>query len=140
MIGLHESPYLPNNHHSLLSTGQARESGVWCDNVLKRHGGGQCLRASSDEDEVVTLDLDVDQGLLKLDLSYPTDDEFKNLPVVWLTSPGPWNPEVLDDDNTVQMSNLLQDQYGTLLVRLGQPKKITSQRSFNSEPSVLFIL
>ena len=34
LLGLHEAPYLPNNRHSLLSTGQCRENGIWCDDML----------------------------------------------------------------------------------------------------------
>ena len=39
LMGFHESPHLPNNECSLLSTGQTREAGIWLSDVLKRHGG-----------------------------------------------------------------------------------------------------
>ena len=41
LLGLHEAPYLKNNEHGLLSTGQAREHGTCVDDTLRCHGGGQ---------------------------------------------------------------------------------------------------
>ena len=45
LIGLHESGSLPENEHSLVSTGQARENGTYLDDHLHRHGGDQSIWA-----------------------------------------------------------------------------------------------
>ena len=44
LIGVHEAPYLGADTTSLLSTAQARESGIWVDDHLMRHGGKQLIR------------------------------------------------------------------------------------------------
>jgi hypothetical protein len=97
LIGLHEAPYLENNNGSLLSTGQARENGVWIDDVLKRHGGSQKLVATDESGTPVPIPFDATNGLFQIHLRYPTDDEVDSLPIVWLTSNEvPWDPTVLD--------------------------------------------
>ena len=97
LIGLHEAPYLENNAGSLLSTGQARENGVWINDVLKHHGGNQRLVAEDENGAMVAIPFGVKQGLFQIHLRYPTEDEVESLPIVWLTSNEvPWNPEVLD--------------------------------------------
>ena len=103
LLGLHESPHLPNNDGSLLSTGQTREAGIWLSDVLKRHGGDQRLVAPvEDADYHADLDLEVKDGLLAIECHYPTDDEWNTLPRVWLTSNEvPWDPSILDVDDDV---------------------------------------
>ena len=97
LIGLHEAPYLENNGGSLLSTGQAREHGVWIDDVLQRHGGHQKLVATDESGSMVCIPFEATNGLFQIPLRYPTDDEVENLPIVWLTSNEvPWDPTVLD--------------------------------------------
>lgn len=40
--------------------------------------------------------LECENGLLAMKLSYPTDEEVKTLPTVWLTNDNPWDPCLLD--------------------------------------------
>jgi hypothetical protein len=97
LLGLNEAPYLPDNSGSLLSTGQAREYGVWVNDVLKRHGGEQCMIAQDDAGNKVSIPFEVEQGLFQVKLRRPTEDEVNTLPVVWLTSKDDvWDPSVLD--------------------------------------------
>jgi len=98
LLGLRESPHLPHNKHSLLSTGQSHEFGVWVGDVLKRHGGDQCIRAQTKNGEIGYFELSTSQELLKLDLQYPTNTEMEFLPTVWLPSDKLWDPTVLDDE------------------------------------------
>ena len=102
LLGMHESCYLQNNEHSLLSTNQGREAGTWIDDVMKRHGGTERIVADVEtwDGETMDVDLEVQDGLLKFGCVYPTDDEMETLPRVWLTSnEQPWDPSVLDDDS-----------------------------------------
>ena len=99
LIGLNEAPHLPYTQHSLLSTGQAREYGVWVGDVLKRHGGDQRVVAKGEDDNMVHLYLDAKNGLLVLPTRYPTDEEMSSLPTIWLTADSPWNPMTLDDES-----------------------------------------
>jgi len=86
LLGLHEAPYLPDNSISLLSTSQARENGVWVDDVLSRHGGRQLIRATDAEGNPYDFPLELRSGLMELTLRYPTETERESLPIVWLTS------------------------------------------------------
>ena len=104
LIGLHEAPYLQENAGSLLSTGQAREYGVWINDVLARHGGEQRLCAADEAGTMVAIPFDVENGLFHIPLRYPTDDEMESLPIVWLTSNEvPWDPTVLDQSGTLML-------------------------------------
>lgn len=92
LVGLHKSPHLVHNKHSLVSTGQSCEHGVWIG-----HGGDQQVAVAKAEDGTAfDYDLGVDNGLMDIKLSYPTDDEYKNLPVVWLMGDQAWDPHTLD--------------------------------------------
>ena len=99
LLGLHESPHLEHNKHSLVSTGQSREHGVWIGDVLRRHGGDQRIVAKAEDGTAFDYDLGVENGLMDIKLTYPTDDEMETLPTVWLTSDQPWDPRVLDDED-----------------------------------------
>ena len=100
MLGVHNAAIMPNNSGSLLSTGQAREHGVWLNDVLERHGGEQRLVAMDDEDNAVSVPFEVERGLFQIRLRKPTEDELNDLPTVWLTSnETTWDPSVLDEDN-----------------------------------------
>ena len=59
------------------------------------------------------MNLEVNQGLLKMDLSYPTDDEFNNLPIIWLTSPEPWEPKCLDEDDGTRILSPYKEDMNT---------------------------
>ena len=68
---------------------------------MKYHGGTQRIVAAVEgwDGETVDWEFEVKEGLLKFDLTYPTDDELESLPKVWLTNgERPWDPTVLDDD------------------------------------------
>ena len=87
LLGLHESPYLETNEGSLLSMNQTREAGIWLLDVLKRHGGDQRLVAPvENSDQMVDLNLEVKDGLLAVECSYPTTKDIDELPRVWLTN------------------------------------------------------
>lgn len=110
-MGLHEALHLPDTKHSLLSTGQACEHGVWLSDVLKRHGGDQRLAVPFfDSKEMFDVDLEARNELLNLATRYPTEDELENLPVVWLTSGyQPWDPYVLDSNDGVILPSYNHD-------------------------------
>ena len=100
LLGLHESPYLENNHGSLLSTNQTREAGIWLSDILHRHGGDQRLVAPIEgQDYMLDMQLEVQDGLLGIECSFPSDQDLDELPRVWLTSnETPWDPSVLDNN------------------------------------------
>ena len=103
LLGLHEAPYLEINEGSLLSTGQSREAGVWLSDVLKRNGGAQRLVAPvENSDEKIDLNLEVKDGLLFIQCSYPSEKDLNDLPRVWLTNDEvPWDPKVLEEEDTI---------------------------------------
>ena len=100
LIGVHEAPYLSENSTSLLSINQAREHGVWVDDLLLRYGGRQLIKALDTDGNEVEIPLDLHSGLLGVELRSPTEAELDSLPVVWLTSNlEPWDPSVVHGDD-----------------------------------------
>ena len=100
LMGMHESPYLETNKGSLISTNQAREAGIWIADVLCRHGGDQRLVAPiENRSDMLDLELDVKDGLLGVECTYPSDSDLDELPRVWLTSNKvPWDSSILDQE------------------------------------------
>ena len=88
LLGMHEAAELKNNESSLISTNQSREAGTWVDDVMKRHGGTQMIVAQVEgwDNKTMEFDLEAEDGLLKLECHYPTDEEMATLLRVWLTS------------------------------------------------------
>jgi hypothetical protein len=105
LLGLHEASYLENNEGSLLSTNQFWEAGVWLADVLRRHGGDQRLVAPvENSEEMLDMDLQVKDGLLAIECSYPSNDELHDLPRVWLTgNEVPWDPTILDEEGNIKV-------------------------------------
>ena len=109
LIGLHEAPYLESNPGSLLSTGQARENGVWINDILTRHGGEQRLCAQDENGTMIAIPFNAENGLFHIKLKFPTDNEIETLPIVWLTSnESPWDPQVLDECNSLVLPSMIQ--------------------------------
>eukprot|EP00957_Ditylum_brightwellii_P092559 7048607-Ditylum_brightwellii.AAC.1 len=80
LSGLHEAPYLENNEGSLPSTNKSWEAGVWLADVLHRHGGDQRLIAPvENSEEMLDINLQVKDGLLAIECSYPSNDDLRNL-------------------------------------------------------------
>ena len=63
LLGMHKAPYLRNNTHGLLSTGQAQEFGMLVDNTLCRYGGGQCVAGQDEHGYSYSFNLDVTDRL-----------------------------------------------------------------------------
>ena len=55
--------------------------------------------AKAEDGSAFDYNFGVDNGLMEIKLSYPTDDEYHNLPVVWLTGDQPWDPRLLDSED-----------------------------------------
>ena len=92
IIQLNEAPLLQNGTNSLLSTTQARESGIVVDDIAKRHGGCQMIQADA---QVIPLKLQ--RALLYTPVREPTTWELDNLPRVMLTADQPWDPSTISD-------------------------------------------
>ena len=123
LLGLHEAPYLETNESSLLSTGQSREAGIWISDVLRRHGGDQCLVAPVEgTEEMIDLDLEVKDGLLALECHYPSDKDLQDLPRVWLTNNEvPWDPNVLEEDTSITVPSCWDGESEFLLATNTKP-------------------
>ena len=67
-----------------------------------QHSGTQPIvgQMEGSNGETVGFSLEADEGLLKCNCYYPTDNEIATLPRVWLTSSEKsWDPAVLDNDS-----------------------------------------
>ena len=86
-----------------MSTNHSREAGIWLSDIMKRHGEDQRLVAPvENSNEMLDMPLDIKDGLLVIECSYPSEDDMKNLHRVWLTSNElPWDPSILEDDSGI---------------------------------------
>ena len=78
--------------NTLLSTFQARDSGVYIDDRAKRHGGSSYIGV----DDYV-LPLEVRGALQTLPIRKPTELELKECLMIELTSDAPWHPDLMQD-------------------------------------------
>ena len=69
-----------NLHHS-------RANKVKIDDVARNEGGEQCIRIKDHTGNCMTILLEFNDDIMKLDLREPTDDELLALRVNWLTPP-----------------------------------------------------
>eukprot|EP00957_Ditylum_brightwellii_P049756 3773090-Ditylum_brightwellii.AAC.1 len=50
------------------------------------------------------MDLEVKDGLLAIECSYPSGDDLHDLPRVWLTgNEVPWDPTILDEESSIRV-------------------------------------
>eukprot|EP00957_Ditylum_brightwellii_P013190 996028-Ditylum_brightwellii.AAC.1 len=50
------------------------------------------------------MDLEVKDGFLAIECSYPSDSNLCDLPRVWLTgNEAPWDPTILDEESDVRV-------------------------------------
>eukprot|EP00957_Ditylum_brightwellii_P128468 9798647-Ditylum_brightwellii.AAC.1 len=55
-------------------------------------------------EEMLDMDLEVKDGLLAIEYSYPSNDELHELPRVWLTgNEVPWDPIILDEESNISL-------------------------------------
>eukprot|EP00957_Ditylum_brightwellii_P174242 13265590-Ditylum_brightwellii.AAC.1 len=51
------------------------------------------------------MDLQVKDALLATECSYPSSDDLRDLPRVWLTgNEAPWDPTILDEESDIKVS------------------------------------
>lgn len=77
--------------------------GSIADQLSRHTRGDQQIVAKYNEGGFFDNPLEATNGLLAMNLSYPTDQELENLPCVWLTVDDLWGPVVLLDKNGVQI-------------------------------------
>eukprot|EP00957_Ditylum_brightwellii_P021250 1602940-Ditylum_brightwellii.AAC.1 len=50
------------------------------------------------------MDLEVKDGILAIECSYPSNDDLHYLPRVWLMrNEFPWDPTILDEENNIRV-------------------------------------
>ena len=76
------------------SKGQMEHFGMLVDDTSRRAGGRQCVVTT----EGYVIPLHVREGLPRIDMRAPTDEELDKYPHVFITSDAPWNPAVLDTE------------------------------------------
>ena len=92
IIFLHNYAYY-GKYKTIHSAAQIDHYNNKVDDRSARVGGKQCITTN----DGYVIPLDIVQGLPYMKMEPHTDDEFKTLPHVVLTSPGVWNPEVVDN-------------------------------------------
>eukprot|EP00957_Ditylum_brightwellii_P065924 4999584-Ditylum_brightwellii.AAC.1 len=105
-LELHEALYLENNEGSLLSPNQSCEAGIWLAGMLHYHGRDQRLVALVEQsEEMLDIYLQVKDGLLTIECSYPSDNDLHDLPRVWLigNEAPSWDPTTLDEESDIRV-------------------------------------
>ena len=83
---------------SLLCVNQCREFGTMIDECAKHYGGSQFMIVRDSENDYV-IPFEYFNGLTILPHEYPTDKDFKTLPVIDISDPKiPWNPKKVGHD------------------------------------------
>eukprot|EP00957_Ditylum_brightwellii_P127181 9697406-Ditylum_brightwellii.AAC.1 len=55
-------------------------------------------------EEMLDMDLEVKDGLLVIECSYPSNDDLHDLPRVWLTgNEAPWDSTILDEESSIRV-------------------------------------
>ena len=68
--------------------------GIMIDNTSQSAGGKQCIITP----EGYTIPLHIRNGLPRMDMSIPTDNDMDKYPHMFITADVPWNPSVLDNE------------------------------------------
>ena len=74
-------------YESLWNSHHLRANKVKVDDVARNEGGEQCIRIKDHTGNWMTIPLEFNDDIMKLDLREPTDDELLALRVNWLTPP-----------------------------------------------------
>ena len=78
------------------SKGQLEHFGAIVDDTSRTAGGRQCIITT----EGYVIPISIRDGLPRIDMRPPTDEEISQLPAVYLTSDTSWDPRVLDNECT----------------------------------------
>ena len=86
---------MPKNDVSLIITIQTREYGLEICDKAQRHGGKQSISIGD-----IELKFKLKGGLLLKNIRKLTIEEINKLEHIVLTSPYPWNPEDINDNDS----------------------------------------
>jgi len=92
LLVIHECSHVEGNDTSLLSTFQAREYGVFVEDIAKRHGGKQQMIIDD-----VAIPMSLKNGLFTIPCREPTGTELKTCTRLVLTSDEMWEVQQFGD-------------------------------------------
>ena len=87
------------------SKGQMEHFGALVDDTSRSAGGRQMIVTS----EGYCIPIHIRDGLPRIDMRPPTDEELETLPHVYLTSDSPWDPSVLDNEYDEDFYDAVQE-------------------------------
>jgi len=122
LLRVHEASVLNDDAHTLFSTLQLRENGVEIDDRLRRHGGASCMYVDN-----YVIPFTMIAGMVTVKIRKPTEHELVTCDIIDLTSPDPWHPAQLTDQelNTNDYASLVH-KYDTRMLGIRRTQHIPS--------------
>jgi hypothetical protein len=136
IIGLMPQSAIMETGESILSKGQIEHFGAIVDDRPRRNGGRQAIITG----EGYTIPIHIRDGLPRIDMRKPTQEEFDMLPHVFLTSDTPWDPRVLDEEYEESFHDSLMEDPEVIARREARDPRVDNHGFLRSrdEYQVLF--
>jgi len=98
---------------SIIAVNQMREHGIEVNDIAKKYSGKQNIQVEED----LSIPLEYSKALTWINISYPTDDDMQNYPIIEMTSDIPWEPS---DDSSEYIMKVTKKPKEPDLKRLRQ--------------------
>ncbi len=118
LIGIHEGVHNCGSPHTLISEFQVRNSGIILDSVARNYqltpdglfGTQSLYHDTKNPDDHVKFNLL--NGLMTFEISKPSTEELRSMPIHWITANDKWQPSAYNDEGSMILplhaSNLQQ--------------------------------
>ena len=124
LIRANEATILDQNANTLFSVPQMLENGVDVQDKAKRHGGFSYLACEGRVLPLIMVD-----AMMCLQIRKPTEQELENCEVIDITSPEPWHPyDITDEEDTLSIA-----QYNDL-VEMVEHRQLLNYKRHKEEP------
>jgi hypothetical protein len=122
VIGIMPQSAIMETGESILSKGQIEHFGAIVDDRPPRNGRRQAIITS----EGYTIPIHIRDGLPRIDMRKPTQQEFDALPHVFLRSDTPWDPRILDKEYEESFHDALMDDPEVIARRDARDPRVDS--------------
>jgi hypothetical protein len=124
LIRANEATILDQHANTLFSVPQMLENGVDVQDKAKRHGGFSYLACEGRVLPLIMVD-----AMMCLKIRKPTEQELGNCEVIDITSPEPWHPyDITDEEDTLSIA-----QYNDL-VEMVEHRQLLNYKRHKQEP------
>ena len=127
LIKANEATILDKNANTLFSVPQMLENGVEVQDKAKRHGGLSYLACEGRILPLIMVD-----AMMCLKIRKPTEQELNSCEVIDITSPEPWHPyDIVDEEDTLSIA-----QYNELVEQVEHRQLLNYKRHKEEPPKI----